>query len=385
MNKTWSIILIVVALLVILGGTYWYFGMQKPKTQEVPKPTTVVEAAKPMVGEGKGKGGTAALAKTEPPLPKLSESPAEPKPVDSEPVPAKPMPAPIAPSIVKGGGFVLPTLGTKGDAKEPDSTTSVLAREALAPKAEVSTPPVAEEVVILPEPEPVVAGPAIEEETIPEPVEEVVVPESPVVAKVEDEPIPPVVEQEIPEVVVDEPAAEVMEPAPVETIPIAESPIAEEPKPKDEKATIKAGLSVSFLDYNFPKEFSSSEKSFNVNMDLMSHKDTFGWGGALEVGKNTTTNIMQISLLAKAEWTLGKGEVTFPLSISLGPTLFIDTTLDTTAFGMKAKLGAGVTYTISESFRIFYAVGAGAIMNFKDSTSLRFVLEPIRVGIGFSF
>lgn len=218
-----------------------------------------------------------------------------------------------------------------------------------------------------------------------EPMEKVVPLESPIEADVEEDPILPVVEEEIPEVVVEEPAAVVIEPAPVDTIPIAESPIAEEPQPKDEKATIRASLSVSFLDYNFPKEFSSPEKSFNVNMDLIRQKDNFGWGGALEVGKNTTTDIMQISLLAKTEWTLGKGKVTFPLSISLGPTLFINTTLDTIAFGMNAKLGAGVTYTISESFRMFYAVGVGAIMNFKDSTSLRFVLEPIKVGIGFSF
>lgn len=393
MKKTWSIILIIIASIVILGGTYWYFGMKKPKTQEGPKPTTVVEAAQPMPAEGKAKGDTPALAKTEPPLPQAvaspKETPAETKPVEAKPVPAQPMPTPVAPSIAKGGGFVLPTLGAKGEGVVTDNTTSVLASEGLEPRAEESTAVVAEkETTPEPEPvaeEPVMGVPVVQEDPMVEPMEKVVPLESPIEADVEEDPILPVVEEEIPEVVVEEPAAVVIEPAPVDTIPIAESPIAEEPQPKDEKATIRASLSVSFLDYNFPKEFSSPEKSFNVNMDLIRQKDNFGWGGALEVGKNTTTDIMQISLLAKTEWTLGKGKVTFPLSISLGPTLFINTTLDTIAFGMNAKLGAGVTYTISESFRMFYAVGVGAIMNFKDTTSLRFVLEPIKVGIGFSF
>jgi len=156
---------------------------------------------------------------------------------------------------------------------------------------------------------------------------------------------------------------------------------------EEEKTALEASLSVSFLDYNFPTDFSSTQKGFNVSLDVMNQKDVFGWGGTLEVGKPSSLDVVQISLLGKATWRLGKDVVTFPLSISLGPTLFIDSTASTTTteFGMKAKLSAGVTYAISESFRMFYAVGVGVTYNFQDSTSFRFVLEPIRVGVGFSF
>ena len=150
-----------------------------------------------------------------------------------------------------------------------------------------------------------------------------------------------------------------------------------EDETKNDKTSIDASLSVSFLDYNFP------DKGFNVSLDVMSQKEVFGWGGTLEIGKVGTD--VQISLLAKAAWRLGKGAVTYPLSISLGPTLFVDSATNDTGFGLKAKIGAGVTYAISESFRFFYAVGVGATYNFQDSSSLRFVLEPIRVGVGFSF
>ena len=411
MNKTWSIILIVVASIVVLGGTFWYFGMQKQKTQEEPTPSAVVMPAEVQPPVSKDSQVVASSAKKEPSLPKQTvepkETPAtEPSPAKAaeektvkETLPAetpkqkRQLPAPVAPLMTKDGGFALPSFGNKSeeDVAKKNAQTSVLASEELPAKAEASIPPAIE--AKKKEPKPVIEEPVVQEE-LPdiagveaeeiqvgknleskeeEPVDEVLL------LPVTEEPveIQPETEQESPAVVAETP--------PALKILRSETVGEEEGKATDDKPAIEASLSVSFLDYNFPKDFSPHEKGFNVSVDVMNQKEVFGWGGTLEVGRNTTTKVVQISLLAKTAWKLGEDVVTFPLSISLGPTIFIDSVKDTTEFGMKAKLSAGVTYAISESFRMFYAIGVGVTYNFQDSSSFRFVLEPIRVGVGFSF
>lgn len=414
MNKTWSIILIVVASLVVLGGTYWYFGLQKPKTQES---TAVVASADPVQGiptGGKKRAAASSDTQAAPPLTQPVDSPkqkpaepedqkAESKPAvdpkqkpevqktESEPavdpkqstpdpeenaLPAqdekkKPRPAQTVPSIAD---LTPASFGLKGEKAglATDKPTSVLLIETLPAQAatagqemEIDTEePVAAEAGLTPD------SAAIDESTIPE-----------------EEQIASV-EKETPSV--EEPTAPVEKktsPTPPQAGAILTSTTAAVEKKEGEeekKATFDANLSVSILDYNFPIEFNALEKSFTVSLDLMSQKEVFGWGGTLEAGKNKDTDVVQISLLAKTEWKLGKDDVTFPLSISLGPTLFINTAAGTTGFGMKARLGAGVSYAIAESFRIFYAVGIGATYDFV-SPSFRFVLEPIRIGVGFSF
>ncbi|MGB4407907.1 MAG: hypothetical protein WBI82_13675 [Sphaerochaeta sp.] len=395
MNKTWSIILIVVAIIVVLGGTYWYFGMQKPITQKETTPSTTVEAVMAQVPTTKGipvisadtKGDTPPVKQNVETKEVAAENPSTTKPaeeIQKETLPAelpkqlKQLPAPIAPTISMRGGFSLPTFEPrdKEAVAETGTRTSVLASEELYAKAEVSDLPteeVAEEVVVV-----VIAG-----EKEPKPIVEVseVQTELPSSAEQEGEK-PDSIQEKAPEEESVPPAVAVT--PPVVKILRSKTTLAEE-KPAEEKPAREASLSVSFLDYNFPNDFSSPQKGFNVSLDVMSQKEVFGWGGTLEVGKTSSPDIVQISLLGKASWSLGKDVVTFPLSISLGPTLFIDSTASTTGFGMKAKLSAGVTYAISESFRMFYAVGVGATYNFQDSSSFRFVLEPIRVGVGFSF
>lgn len=410
MNKTWSIILIVVACIVVLGGTYWYFGMQKPKTQEVPTPSAVVEPAKTQPPD-KASPVVAPTPKTESSLPKQVDkpvpvqSPAGQAVVGSLPAEApkqmKRMPAPIAPSMTKDGGFALPSLGVKGEraAAGNEASTSVLASEALAAKAEVSTPPTMEETqVILP----VIDEPVVQQELPvvasedPQGIQESKPAEGMSEELAKEEQLPPVTteptEKEILEPVMDEPVGvlpEVGQATPAAPTPktvkiLRSETVSAEEMATNDKPALEANLSVSFLDYNFPTDFASPEKGFTISVDVMSQNKMFGWGGTLEVGKNTKTDVVQISLLGKAAWKLGKGVVTYPLSVSLGPTLFIDAANDLT-FGMKGKLSAGATYAISESFRMFYAVGVGVTYNFQDSSSFRFVLEPIRVGVGFSF
>ncbi len=390
MNKTWSIVLIVVACIVVLGGTYWYFGMGKSKTQQEPTPSVAVEPAK----------GQPAVAKERPvdePIPKKDPKTLQDTlptvPVQAEPatdtsakkaLPAgtldqkKQLPPPVAPVITRGGGFALPTFGDTSDGKvaEKDAQTSILVIETQpvdTATEEVSEPAIEES----PDHELIVTTDDVDMEETPEDTK----------IEVADETAPPSVEKESLQ------AEPEVEKGAVDTV-VSTPPVAKPPTSKtafmdtpatDEKSAMEANLSVSFLDYNFPKDFSDSEKSFNVSLDIMSQKEVFGWGGTVEVGKVSSTDVIQLSLLGKATWKLGKGVVTYPLSISLGPTLFIDNTANSTEFGMHAKLSAGITYAISESFRMFYAVGVGATYNFQDSSSFRFVMEPIRVGVGFSF
>ncbi len=414
MNKTWSIILIVVAIIVVLGGTYWYFGMQKPITQKETTSSTTVEAVMAQVPTAKGipvisadtKGDTPPVKQNIETKEASAAGPSTTKPaegIQKDPLTAeipkqlKQLPAPIAPTISMRGGFSLPTFDPrdKDAVAETGTRTSVLASEELPAKAEVSDLPteeVAEEVVVIAgkkEPQPIVGVSEVQTELPGSAEQEGEKPDSIQEKAPEEGKLPPVAQEEPvvsqPEEVQSTPPAVAVTP-PVVKILRSKTTLAEE-KPAEEKPAREASLSVSFLDYNFTNDFSSTQKGFNVSLDVMSQKEVFGWGGTLEVGKPSSLDIVQISLLGKATWSLGKGVVTFPLSISLGPTLFIDSTASTTTaeFGMKAKLSAGVTYAISESFRMFYAVGVGATYNFQDSSSFRFVLEPIRVGVGFSF
>ncbi|HKL59661.1 MAG TPA: hypothetical protein VJ863_07170 [Sphaerochaeta sp.] len=389
MNKAWSVILIVVACIVVLGGTYWYFGMQKPNKMETPTPSVAVETAKKQSPVAKENPIATPSTKAEPPLPKTpaapKESPTTPasqaKPTEGktvkESLPAetpnvKTLPLPVAPSISKGGGLRLPSVGNEAEKENP---TSVLASEALPKKVEAVIIPVIEEKEpeLVQEELPIVADIA---RTETDEAELAIIAENSTEALPQEEQLTAMPIEALPEVEQKAPSTAVATP-PAVTILRSETALVEE-ETKSDKARIDASLSFSFLDYNFP------DKGFNVSLDVMSQKEVFGWGGTLEVAKVGATDV-QISLLAKAAWRLGKGVVTYPLSISLGPTLFVDSATNDTGFGLKAKIGAGVTYAISESFRFFYAVGVAATYNFQDSSSLRFVLEPIRVGVGFSF
>ena len=400
MNKTWSIILIVVASIVVLGGTYWYFGMQKPKSQEGPPPMEVVQPAETMPAVAKEKDAVASVAEAKQPVVESKQSPAEAekKSIESKPLPPKDekrkaLPGPIAPAMTQRGGFALPSSDTKseGEKEAIKPSTSVLTSETLPAKAEAPTLAAKENEDEGTETEPVVAEPVAEDSPL-TPLEDVVGEadtdeENETGQEVVIEDLTPVADSQIETApVVEQIVVAKNIPTPPTNKVFRSGTSALDKKSTDEdKPTLEGSLSVSFLERNFPKEFNSTEKSFTVSVDLMSQKETFGWGGTLEVGKITETDLVQISLLAKTEWKLGKGVVTFPLSISLGPTLFIDPATNTPEFGMKAKLGAGVTYAISESFRLFYAVGLGATYNFQDKSSFRLVLEPIRIGVGFSF
>ncbi|MFA6682066.1 MAG: hypothetical protein WCS35_08535 [Sphaerochaeta sp.] len=332
--------------------------MKKTETQQNTTPSVAVEPAETQLP----------VDKTQPAVAQNPAKPVEDK-AEMEPLPAetpklvKPLPAPIAPIITKGGLFALPLLEEK-QATEPQS--SILTHEILPRKAEMGMLPTGNDA-------------NAQQGVIEEPLEQAnlsinVGEDAQDSERSEGQKIEPA-DKTLPEQGATPQAAAELTPPTSETINA-------EDMTTEDKPALEASISVSFLDYYF----SPVEKSFNINLDLMSQKEAFGWGGTFEVGKMPSTDILQVSLLAKATWKMGKGDVvTFPLSVSLGPTLLYDLTAKSTEFGMKAKLNAGVTYAISESFRMFYAVGIGATYNFQESSSFRFVIEPIRIGVGFSF
>lgn len=370
MNKTWSIILIVVACIVVLGGTYWYVGAQKPLTDETtieqPIQQQVPEKAKPAMQPSAAKETVQPEKQVPAVVENKASTPVSPQPAvkakATAPVVTTTLPPPVAP-VVKKGVFALPTLGEN------------LQKEEAAP-----TPVLMEKVV------PLQAEATIEQEVLPVPeennaeVEQAPLEMAEPVQEAEAAPI----REEIPviEPVQAEPIAVAMS-TPLPPPPTSVKPLVYE-EPVEKSATLDASISVSFLDLSFPKELTPFDKGFNVQVDLLHQGESLGYGGVLEVGK-VGTDQLQVSLLGKVSWSLGKGTVTFPLSISLGPTFFHDTTTNANGFGMKAKLTGGVTYAISDSFRIFYEVGVASTYNFKESSSFRLALEPIRVGVGFSF
>lgn len=386
MNRTWSIILIVVACIAILGGTYWFFEMRTPAVQESqtsdPVDTTPSEIL-------------TAAPKTEPAQTKPLVAPASPTPSSEQPIRTeepvieeeKPsevsiaevqreetqMPPPISP-IISNGSLRLPPLSA-GIGALP---VSYMQKE----EGPLPEKAVEEEGLPVEMPSTIATTSAVEvtQEGVPEneaveqilgTQEAVIVPE---VAVAEEIPIEePVIETVEPEIVAKEAEQESF-------IPIPKAPTITETKSEIDVETLnrEGTLSVSFLNFNYP----GANKVFSANFDFLIHQDSFAYGGTLEVGRITNLNELQVSLLGKVVWTLGgENEVTFPLSISLGPTMFYDTDV---SWGLTARINAGINYEITDSLWFFYSVGAAYQLNITDMAH-RFVLEPMRMGFGIRF
>lgn len=148
----------------------------------------------------------------------------------------------------------------------------------------------------------------------------------------------------------------------------------------DEKAfQWSINSSVSFLDYQFP----GSDKGFDIQVDLLRHAEgAFKFGGTLEYAKVEGDH--EISVLGKVQWNLRDDKpLSFPLSVSLGPTVIIPSS-GSNEFGVTGKIQGGVSYALTEWMRVFYEAGVQAqwVITANDFT---IQLEPMRIGFGFSF
>ncbi len=356
MNKTWSITLIVVASLIVLGGTYWYFGMQKPQTQSLP----ASEASRAPLQQDTG-SSSEDLAE-QPRLQPAGEAKkglSEPEQKKKESTKPTITPKSASPSVLEN-----PSVETEGPK---------------AAEGETSTPKLSDAVLPAQSPTQPLVGDTQKERMKDDLSSQAEVPGARI-------PPPPVsnltsktTSQETATRTAPPPVTRSAPPPPGAHLTSKTTRLEEE-----EKRTREIQLSISSLDRNFSEKFKPLEKSFSTSVGLISQREVFGWGAELEVGKYSNSNSVQLSVLAKAGWNLGQGEVTFPLFISLGPTLFFNGA-GGTGFGIKAKLSSSASYAIADSYRFFYTVGVGATYDFTDSTSFRFVLEPLRIGVGFSF
>jgi hypothetical protein len=139
-------------------------------------------------------------------------------------------------------------------------------------------------------------------------------------------------------------------------------------------------LSISFFD----RQWEDFSKGIKASLDLTGTVDSFMFGGSLELGMiYEDTNRIYVSLLGKAIWTLGKGTVTFPLSIAMGPTLFYDQTNSIT-WGLSAEAMAGIRYMLTDSFSLFASTGITYQLEIASFES-HWILQPLQLGVGFRF
>lgn len=355
MNKTLSVVLIVVACLVVLSGTYWYFAM-RPQTrapeqgeQLQPQPSQPAEALlQPPIQP----------IPEEEPKPAVIEEPVQQEVQAKEPmVPEEPIvEVPIEQPILTNTAPLPPPIDPllkSGLLKLPVSS---------APKVPIP---------FAPEP-PLVKASVKEEEPVVEQqepgLEEIPVSEEsavPIAMQGGDEG-PPEVPRESEKVV--------LTPMAPQTPPIPTTRVEIDPEP----LSWTIGTAVSFANFDLP---ALTNNGFSVQLDVLKHTDTlFSFGGALEYARDGSEN--QLSVLAKGQWTLRKDEAfTIPLSISLGPTFFFGTSTD---FGLTAKVLGGFSYEIVENLRFFYQAGIQAQWVIT-SPDFNFSLEPMRVGFSYSF
>jgi hypothetical protein len=346
-NKIWSVVLIVIAVLTVAAGTYWYVGFRPLAGQSRTEQTTTSEQTEkretiqvPQVSPAQNVEPKQATG-LPPELMQYSEEAIQEPPTPNMPVMkmeaqqsvvqvTEPMPLPVDP-LIKNGILKLPR-----------------------PRGPVVQVPFAP---------PRVAGTDQDEKGLMEKATPALELEEEPRKKEEQETLP------LPE---EETQKVVLKPS----IPSA----ATSAVTFDEEAfQWSVNSSVSFLDYQFP----GSDKGFDIQVDLLRHAEgAFTFGGTLEYANVEGDH--EISVLGKAQWNLRDDKpLSFPLSVSLGPTVIIPSS-GSNAFGVTGKIQGGVSYALTEWMRVFYEAGVQAqwVITTGD---LSIQLEPMRIGFGFSF
>jgi len=341
-NRIWSVVLIIVAVLLIAGGTYWYMEIRPVSSQ-------VSETSSPVMTEQ-------SVSKTQ------TEAPVASSKVTSTPLPASmttttqtndststTMPAPV---------------------QNPENMTAKTVQSKPAP---VETRPlplpvdplIRSGIMKLPKPN----GPVVQIPYLPKELAKTISVTTSIQKKVEAQPVAPVkTEQAAPQTLVLTPSSP--------STPTASTEVVEEQS--TERPSWNVNASVSFVDFQYP----GAIKGFDVQVDLLKQTDSlFSYGGSLEY-ENTTTN-SEVSIYAKGQWMLNEGkELSFPISLAIGPTFIF--TGSSTDIGITGKIQAGISYNLTDWMRFFYEAGVQAQWDISAS-SYSISLEPARIGFGFSF
>lgn len=388
MNRTWSVILIIVACLVILGGTYWYFEMrpepapaQNQSMAPAPEPVTKQEPsmpppAKPIQTMPKVTPEptmtVAVEPKAAPAVEEVQAMPAETPVIEEKPAVE---PLLVEPILNPKGAFRLPPLSAgigplpvakaTPDEEQPTTVAPLLpAVPLIVGQPEFATEPEQ------PSTEPTTY--AVMDEMAPAAVD---IPSEPVFAgtpSTESTPIETI-------------AAEVgaIAPAPEKLVlapPVPPTPANPTTNAQVDLEPLKwaANFSVSFLDLHTP----TWNRGFNINADVLKGLDGYELGGTFEFSR--IDNVNSISAMATAQWKFQSGSVTFPVSVSLGPTYFYDTSASTSGFGFTAKARAGIEFALTKQMSFFYTLGLSYqfdLVNSKGNAGF----EPMRIGFTYSF
>ncbi|MGH0052831.1 MAG: hypothetical protein ACQ5SW_05535 [Sphaerochaetaceae bacterium] len=342
MNKTWSVVLIVIAVLAVAAGTYWYVefrplanqgqteqatGMEQIQHSNSIQPRILPDSSPSTETEERSQS-TESPIQNPPSIPVMKATSQQITEAKHQEI--KPMPLPVDP-LIASGVFKLPK-----------------------PRGPVVTIPFA-----LPETVDIAHAKGLLEEKpgIPLSIEEV-----------------PKKKEEQEELTL--PEAETQT---VVLIPRTPSMTSSEVAFDPESFAWSINSSVSFIDYQFP----GTVKGFDIQVDLLKRGEgSFMFGGALEYGK--VGNDHELSVLGKVQWTFrGDSPLSFPLSISIGPT-FLFTNSGGNEFGLTGKIQGGISYALTEWVRVFYEAGVQAQWIITEN-DFSLQLEPMRIGFGFSF
>lgn len=357
MNKTWSVVLIILACLTVLSGTYWYFAMRSE--------TQTVEQGEPVQTQHLESSVQSQAAPTledtaEPALPvEPMQEVQEVQPVEAVQqqtiveVPIQmpvmddtaPLPPPIDP-LIQSGLLKLPT-SSAPSVPIPFAAPQPLVRASTTtetPKEEPVAPDTDDEIVL--DEEPIAEKPEVMALEAEEPV-------APIAGESEKVVLTPIVPQ---------------------TPQIPTNRVQIDPEPLN--WTI--GAAISFANFDLP---SLNNNGFSFQVDVLKHTDTLlSFGGALEYGQVDGNSYL--STLAKGQWTFREDKAfNIPVSVSLGPTFLFETN---TEFGLTAKASAGFSYEIVKDLRFFYQAGIQARwMITKNDFTVS--LEPMHIGFSYSF
>jgi hypothetical protein len=137
------------------------------------------------------------------------------------------------------------------------------------------------------------------------------------------------------------------------------------------------GAKVSILHLDLP---SLDSAGFGFEVDFMRRQnDLFSWGGTVAV--NNDADAWQLDLLASARWTPAvNAKLNFPLTISLGPSVHVS---PNAGFAVAAQASAGISYALIRDLSFFYEAGVAA--RYVVGSGFAVGLKPIKVGFAYSF
>ncbi len=362
MSRSGLIALIIIAVLTVAGGVYWYvefmpladFGSKKsaeaPKNVEDPIPVEVPTSVEAPKERGEG-GRRAGLAAPPPPAPVeavTTEVAPEATEVVTEPI--------IEPQIVTETVQALPVAKASDDESEVEVTIIPFPEleHILSSSLFALSEPFPVDLSLLKEPKAPSEPEHIEADPIMAEEEQVAVVEAPI-ELVHSTPIAQ-----------SEPAAEALK---VE-IPTARI---------EEVAYTPAWLVGTHLSVAHLSLSPTKAPGFDIAFDVMRrYNDLFSWGGMVAVGKSAAD--WHLDLLASARWTWTVGEkLSIPLTIAAGPSLRFASPVQ---FGGVARAAAAIRYELFDRFALFYEIGLSARF---DSGGFTAIVEPATIGFSYSF